>query len=162
MKLIITDLLELPVQVEGEYRVIQPREPIASCAGCFGCWIKTPGRCVLPDSYRDTGILMGKTKQLLIVSRCCYGCVSPFVKAVQDRAISYVHPDFILREGRMHHKRRYQNRIAISAWFYGEDVTEAEKETARNLIQANNENYGGRVAEVLFFDTPEQMGGMTL
>ncbi len=158
MKLIITDLLELPFQVEGEYRVIQPREPIASCVG----WIKTPGRCVLPDSYRDTGILMGKTKQLLIVSRCCYGCVSPFVKAVQDRAISYVHPDFILREGRMHHKRRYQNRIAISAWFYGEDVTEAEKETARNLIQANNENYGGRVAEVLFFDTPEQMGGMTL
>ncbi len=126
MKLIITDLLELPFQVEGEYRVIQPREPIASCVGCFGCWIKTPGRCVLPDSYRDTGILMGKTKQLLIVSRCCYGCVSPFVKAVQDRAISYVHPDFILREGRMHHKRRYQNRIAISAWFYGEDVTEAE------------------------------------
>ena len=62
----------------------------------------------------------------------------------------------------MHHKRRYQNRIAISAWFYGEDVTEAEKETARSLIQANNENYGGRVAEVLFFDTPEQMGGMML
>ena len=162
MKLIITDLLELPFQVEGEYQVIQPRGPIASCVGCFGCWIKTPGRSILPDSYRDTGILMGKTKQLLIVSRCCYGCVSPFVKAVQDRAISYVHPDFILRGDRMHHKRRYQNRIAISAWFYGEDVTEAEKETARSLIQANNENYGGRVAEVLFFDTPEQMGGMML
>ena len=115
MKLIITDLLELPFQVEGEYRVIQPREPIASCAGCFGCWIKTPGRCVLPDSYRDTGILMGKTKQLLIVSRCCYGCVSPFVKAVQDRAISYVHPDFILREGRMHHKRRDRKSTRLNS-----------------------------------------------
>ncbi len=111
---------------------------------------------------KTRGISSVPLPPLLAFTSCCYGCVSPFVKAVQDRAISYVHPDFILREGRMHHKRRYQNRIAISAWFYGEDVTEAEKETARNLIQANNENYGGRVAEVLFFDTPEQMGGMTL
>ena len=162
MKLIVTDLPELPVPVEGEHRVISPRGEIHPCTGCFGCWVRTPGRCVIRDGFQDTGIRMGGCHQLVLVSRCCYGSLSPFVKAVQDRAIPYLHPDFVLRGGELHHRRRYRNVITLSVWLYGEDITGEERQTARDILRANAENYGGRVGEVRFFDTPEQMGGMML
>ena len=28
-------------------------EKIASCLGCFGCWLKTPGECVINDAGSD-------------------------------------------------------------------------------------------------------------
>lgn len=99
MKLIITDIENFNVPVEGEYKVISPRKDIHPCIGCFGCWVKTPGKCVLHDGYEGTGIDMGKCTELIFISRCYYGSVSPFVKMVQDRAISYIHPDFVIRKG---------------------------------------------------------------
>ena len=122
-----------------------PAQPLVQrCLGCFGCWVKTPGRCVIHDGYENTGIQLGKCTELILISQCCYGSVSPFVKAVLDRAISYLHPDFVLRKGQMHHKRRYQNVITLSAYFYGEHITESEKKTARKLLQSNAVNYDGK------------------
>lgn len=162
MKLIITDLTPFPIHIEGKYRLISPGEPIHPCTGCFGCWIKTPGKCVICDSYESTGIAMGKCSELILISQCCYGSVSPFVKAVQDRAISYIHPDFVLRGGEMHHKRRYGNVISLSAYFYGEAVTEMEKETARKLIAANADNYDGRIKSIRFYKSAEELKNLIL
>lgn len=162
MKLILTDLKDFRIPVAGEYRLMQPEKKIRSCIGCFGCWVKTPGRCVIRDGYENTGIVMSQCSELIFVSRCCYGSVSPFVKAVQDRAIPYIHPDFTMRKGEMHHKRRYANRIALSAYFYGEAITEAEKRTAREILEANADNYDGVVKTVSFFRSAEELEGLTL
>jgi multimeric flavodoxin WrbA len=32
-----------------ETRVISDDGTIHPCIGCFGCWIKTPGACVIPE-----------------------------------------------------------------------------------------------------------------
>lgn len=162
MKLIITDLTDFAIPVEGEHRIIGPRGEIHPCAGCFGCWVKTPGQCVIRDGYGDTGAAMAQCDQAVLVSRCYCGSPSPFVKAVQDRAISYVHPDFEVRRGKLHHKRRYKNTITLSAWFYGPDITAAEQETARSIIEANAVNLDAVVGEVRFFASPAEMEGMTL
>lgn len=162
MKLIITDLENFQFPVEGEYKVVKPQGKIKHCIGCFGCWVKTPGRCVIHDGFENTGIEMSKCKELIFISKCCYGSVSPFVKKVQDRAISYIHPDFVIRKGEMHHKRRYDNVISLSAYFYGENITEVEKETARKMLEANADNYDGVVKDVLFYKTIEEMEGISL
>ncbi len=111
MKLIITDLETLPCRVDGEYKLIGPGRPFRHCVGCFGCWIKTPGVCVIHDGCELTGRDLSKCSELILVSRCVYGCTSPFVKNVLDRAISYIHPYFAVRGGEMHHRRRYENRL---------------------------------------------------
>ena len=127
MKLIITDTDIHPLPKDSDYEIIKPQGTVIHpCTGCFGCWVRTPGKCVIHDGYENTGIAMGKCTELILISRCCYGSVSPFVKAVQDRAISYIHPDFVIRKGEMYHKRRYPNVISLSAYFYGEHITEAE------------------------------------
>ncbi len=117
---------------------------------------------MIHDGYENTGIDMSKCTELILISRCCYGCTSPFVKTVQDRAISYIHPDFLLRKGEMHHKRRYQNVITLSAHFYGEDITDAEKETARNLIYDNADNYDARVGKICFYRSVKELEDIAL
>lgn len=162
MKLVITDLKDFSISIKGEHRIIKPQGTIHPCIGCFGCWVKTPGQCVMHDGYENTGMYMSKCTELILISQCCYGGVSPFVKTVQDRAISYIHPDFVIRKGEMHHKRRYQNVIALSAYFYGENITEQEKKTARNLIEANADNYDGRVKNIYFYKTAKELEDILL
>jgi tRNA(His) 5'-end guanylyltransferase len=64
--------------------------------------------------------------------------------------------EFILAKNKMHHKRRYDNVISISAYFYGGDITQSEKETAKSLVTANAVNFDGKVINVLFFNSAEE------
>ncbi len=162
MKLIITDIENFHVPAPGEYKVIKPQGEIRPCIGCFGCWVKTPGKCMLHDGYEGTGSDMGNCTELILISRCYYGSVSPFVKMVQDRAISYLHADFVIRKGKMHHKRRYKNTITLSAHLYGENITDIEKETARELLKANADNYDGLAKDVYFYQSAEELEGVIL
>jgi multimeric flavodoxin WrbA len=156
MKLIITDIKDMQSKQNAELRVITDNGNIRQCIGCFGCWIKTPGRCIIKDGYEATGEQISKCSELIFISRCTYGGYSPFVKNVLDRAISYVSPHFVIRNGEMHHKRRYDNRMSLSAYFYGENITDAEKETAQSLLMANALNLNAKLNKVLFFQTAQE------
>lgn len=157
MKLIITDIKDLALRVKGEHKIISPGEKIKHCIGCFGCWIKTPGECVIKDAFSRTGSDMGKCDELIMISECLYGGFSSFVKKVQDRAISYVRGDFDIVNGEMRHRRRYKNRIKITAYFYGDDITEEEKITAENIVRANAKNFYAVVEKIVFLKKPADL-----
>lgn len=129
--------------------VISDDGTILHCLGCFGCWTKEPGMCILEDKYKKNGALLGSARKVHIVSRCLYGGFSPFVKNVLDRSISYVHPDFRLREGKTHHRLRYYPPFSLRIWFYG-DSTAAEQGAAKKLAKANSINMGCRLKSVTF------------
>ena len=162
LRLIITDTDASFLKTNSEDMVITNNDKIHNCIGCFGCWIKTPGKCVITDGFEEMGKYLSKCSELILVSKCTYGSASPFVKNVLDRAISYIHPDFTIRNGEMHHKRRYSNKIKLSAYYYGEDIHPEEKETARRLIQANVINYDGEVGKLAFFQSLEELRGVIL
>ena len=143
----------------NDIKIIEKKDDIKHCIGCFGCWIKTPAECVINDSYKNIGELFSKSDEIIVISKCVYGGYSPYVKNVFDRAISYIHPDFKMRNNEMHHKRRYDNVIKLSAWFYGEDITEEEKDVASNLLKANALNYDGIVKQVNFINDILELEG---
>ena len=124
------------------------------CIGCFGCWLKTPGTCVLKDEFQHMGERISQVEELLVISKATFGSYSSVVKNVFDRSISYVLPFFDIRNGEMHHGERYFNDLKISAIFYG-DMTEAEKDTARKLVKANAVNLNATPGEVTFVDNEE-------
>ena len=126
---------------------------IRPCTGCFGCWIKTPGRCVLPDPYRDMGAYLANSGELVLVSRCCFCGPGPFVQNVLDRCISYVHPYFVIKNGEMHHRQRYHHSYGLTVAFYG-GATPEEQRTAQEWVQAMAVNLYGRVNEVRFVEQP--------
>lgn len=130
---------------------------IRLCIGCFGCWVRTPGVCVIPDQYQNMGQRLAAAEAVTIISRCCYGGFSPFVKNVLDRSIAYVHPDFEMRNGEMHHKKRYDHPIRLKVWFYGDGITAGEQQTARQLLLANTINLAGRGSEAVFVKEPRDI-----
>lgn len=145
MRLLIHDLSKeafngaFPAKIDG-MKIVSDDGSIHQCIGCFGCWIKTPGTCVIKDKYQDMGEMFSKSDEIIIISKCFYGGYSPSVKNILDRSVSHSHPYFETRNGEMHHKRRYDHEIMLKVWFYGDDITSNERQTAEKLVKANSIN----------------------
>jgi len=157
MHLILHDLAPeraerlLPQQCEGV--VLFPAAPsVKPCTGCFQCWVKTPGQCVIPDRGREFLRLLAKAGKLTVVSRCHYGGFSPDVKALIDRRIGYMLPYFHVHEGEMHHIPRYPQRLELTWRLYG-DITQGERETARRYCAANARNMHAASHTVCFHES---------
>ena len=50
--------------------------------------------------------------------------------------------------------------MALRVVFYGEDLTDQEKETAREWVDAMADNLYCEVKQVAFCDKPEEAGGL--
>ena len=124
------------------------------CIGCFGCWLKTPGKCIIKDGFEDMGQRLSQVSEFILISKATFGSYSSSVKNVLDRSISYVLPFFEIRNGEMHHGERYHNDLTISALFYG-PMTENEKRTAQNLVRANAVNLNATLEKVHFVESME-------
>ena len=132
--------------------IISDDHTIKNCIGCFTCWVKTPMECVLKDDYAHMAEKLRECSELTIVSSCIYGGPSAFVKAVLDRSIPYLHPDFIIRNGRMHHKQRFSQHISLKMLFYGETLSEGEKKTAEKWTRAMALNFDLKISEIVFYE----------
>lgn len=77
---------------------------IGPCRGCFGCWAKGDGRCVIGDDQNEI-LDLYRSADVIIWSfpLYCYGMPS-HLKAVLDRTIPLVKMDMTLEaDGTVHH-----------------------------------------------------------
>lgn len=160
MNMIIHDLTDERFQaafsrIPSDTAVISDNGAVQTCVGCFGCWIKTPGVCVLKDGYENMGALLSRTNRLIIISECCFGGYSPFVKTVLDRSISYLLPFFKTIDNETHHQQRYRKDLTLSVYFYGRSVSPHEIETANELVKANSRNFYISDYKTAFYEQPE-------
>ena len=162
-RLILHDLAEEPAErllsdYSADNTVFSAVPIVLSCIGCFGCWTKTPGRCLIKDRAYEFPELMASHKELVIVCRIVFGGVSPEVKAVLDRSIGYMLPFFRIIEGEMHHVQRYERGPDLKYIFYGEEILQQEKKIAEKLIKANALNFGSDISTVVFCSSPQEAG----
>lgn len=160
MNMIIHDLTDERFRaafsrIPSDTAVISDNGAVQTCVGCFGCWIKTPGVCVLKDGYENMGALLSRTDRLIIISECCFGGYSPFVKTVLDRSISYLLPFFKTIDNETHHQQRYRKDLTLSVYFYGGSVSPHEIETANELVKANSRNFYISDYKTAFYEQPE-------
>ena len=165
MRLIIHDLgkdkeeILSPILSE-DTQIIANNGKIKPCIGCFGCWTKMPGECVIKnDGYNHIGKMFGHASEIWVISECVYGSFSPFVKNVFDRSIGYLLPFFKIVNGEMHHRMRYDNKFTMKTYFYGDHISEDEKQTARGILAGNFINMGCSSDDILFFDSLEALKG---
>ena len=114
MNVIIHDLTDLQFQqifpqITGDTRIVSNKGSIRNCIGCFGCWIKTPGQCVMKDGYENMGSILSQADTVTIISKCYYGGYSPFVKNVLDRSIPFLLPFFKMIDNETHHIKNHSN-----------------------------------------------------
>ena len=155
MKLIISDL-KIPIHSNKDIFVIQNDGNMKPCMGCFNCWVGKEKQCIIKDGYEDIGDKMSQCDEIIVLSEGIYGEFSPFIKRVFDRSIGYVKPFFSIKKGKMHHKRRFQNIMSVSAFIYGENLTFDEKETMKEMLSANADNYESTINLISFYQTSER------
>ncbi|MCQ2563222.1 MAG: flavodoxin family protein [Mogibacterium sp.] len=154
MGLLIHDLSsEEWTRVSREYDgwdIVSDNGSIRPCVGYFSCWNRDPGRCAIKDGYDNMGSLIHHADEVVVISRYTYGGFSGFVKNVFDRCLGYVLPQFEVAGGETHHQKRYDEDKPFTFIFYGHDLNEDEKNSARRYVTAVCANIRGHVKDVIF------------
>ncbi len=81
---------------------------IAPCAGCFGCWTKTPGECVIDDGAREVVRSYVRSDIVVYATPVTFGGYSSVLKGMLDRLIPVLDPRFAVVGGEVHHRLRYR------------------------------------------------------
>lgn len=123
---------------------------IANCLGCFGCWIKTPGICVIDDAGRDVAKAFIQSNLVIFITPVTFGGYSYELKKAIDRLIPIISPFFTKIRGEVHHKKRYKKYPSLISVGI---MTEMSKEIAdtfknivtRNAINMNNTAYASGI-----------------
>lgn len=143
---------EIFSEVDNNHILYSAKPLVKDCIGCFGCWVKTPGMCIIKDRCSDVPFYLSKSDELIIISPIIYGGYSRNIKAILDRSIGYVLPYFQIVNGEMHHQLRYKEPFKLSVYFYGEYDND-EIDIATRLVKANAVNLGASNYCVYFHDT---------
>ena len=102
---------ELNIQLTEEGWTVEQIElrnqRIAGCLGCFGCWVKTPGICVIDDYGRESTKKALQSDLLIWITPITFGGYSSELKKALDRLIPILLPYFETYKGQIHHKMRY-------------------------------------------------------
>ena len=159
MRTIIHDLEEKnfkKIKFNQEDKIISSLNCSKNCIGCFSCWIKHPKKCALKDEYSNIVEYIKDSDELMLISECRYGCYSSDVKRVLERCIGYVLPHFTIRNDEIHHKSRYNKKLKLSTYFYG-DISVEDKKCVDNLVKANSVNLNVDEYEVNYVDNLKEL-----
>lgn len=122
---------------------------IAPCQGCFGCWIQTPGECIIKDYEAEIIKMMVQSDLIIHYTPITFGGYSSELKKVIDRSIPVLLPFFTKVKGELHHKHRYENLpsvIVVGILFHPDE----EKENVfKTLVYRNSINMASPIHEVL-------------
>lgn len=77
------------------------------CNGCWGCWVKKPGECVINDDIPLVQRAFIQSDLVIFAAPMKMGFPSSLMKKVNDRLIPLVHPYIELVDKEAHHVRRY-------------------------------------------------------
>ena len=160
MKLVIHDL------TDAEFRSLVPERPTEwhtvsrtpsshSCIGCLDCWFHPEGECPIRDNLCEIAELASEADEIIVLSRCVYGSVSPFVKAVFDRLITSLRPQMELKGNETHFRARVECPPVLTVHLYG-DVSEEEKKTAKDFLNTLRKFLNIPEYAVFFYPTLEE------
>ncbi len=110
---------------------------IAPCVGCFGCWIKTPGVCVIDDEGRLVTRHMIQSDVTVFLTPVVFGGYSSELKSALDRSIGLISPLFERIHGETHHKKRYGKYPRLLGIGVQQDVNEEESAIFEALVRRN-------------------------
>jgi multimeric flavodoxin WrbA len=140
MKLILSDRsLALPSLDSTTQFIDLSQKKIKNCVGCFGCWTKTPGKCVIRDDATTIYPLIASSNRVIYISKIKYGSYDTIMKTILERSIPVQQAFIRLHHGESHHIQR--NVVPKQAVIIGYGASSPEEETLfRQLISRNAYN----------------------
>ena len=135
-------------------------EKIAPCLGCFDCWLKTPGQCIIKDDASSLPRDVIQSDLLVYLTPVTFGMYSSELKKALDRfACPILLPFFEKVNGEIHHKGRYQKYPKIIAIGTLENQDCESEKTFKTLVARNAINLHTKAASSIVYSTdkPEEI-----
>ena len=121
---------------------------VSPCTGCASCGLKTPGRGVIKDDMQDIFRKILASDVLVLATPVRFGSSCAQLKRIIDRFQPLMVPMYVVRDGEMHFRGRYDLPallgVGLVADAVGAERAAEEAEAFRFLV--------GRLA--LNIDTP--------
>lgn len=156
-----TELLQSTLSNFGQVFVYRLRElHVADCTSCFGCWIKTPGKCVINDDAQQIICKMPLSDLIVYVTPIVFGGYSYELKKVLDRQICGILPFFKDIKGELHHPQRYDKVSKLAAIGVLPEPEHRSEEIFKTLLYRNSLNkQASQYAAAIVYekDTPKQV-----
>lgn len=125
---------------------------IKPCRGCFSCWVKTPGHCVITDDDQEAILRATAASDLVIwLTPITFGGYSPELKKALDRIIPVLLPFFMKIRGETHHPLRYPRRRHLLAVGTQKQEDADSENVFRRLALRNALNMGDAEATTMVF-----------
>lgn len=106
------------------------------CTGCWSCWWKTPGDCVIPDGISEMYKAVMGCDLVVFVSALDMGAVTSEMKTFIERMVPLIHPYTVLLDGEVHHRKRYDSYPLMGA-ILGEESDTDEEDRKINIDYFN-------------------------
>lgn len=86
------------------------RDDLAFCVGCFGCWVRKPGECVILDRMSQINRATMNSDVVIYLCHVVFGQFSANMKNAIDRWLPNMLPFFMIRpDGSTMHPPRYDD-----------------------------------------------------
>ncbi|MBN2040454.1 MAG: flavodoxin family protein [Spirochaetes bacterium] len=137
-------------------------DDLAFCTGCFGCWVKKPGECVMNDMMSDINLNFINSDTVIYLSPVIFGQFSANIKNALDRWLPNMLPFFIKRpDGSTMHPSRYKKYPYVLIIGYGNSISDEDSVLFRDVTKKHKKN-----AEVMLYrdsntDITEELNKIT-
>ncbi len=137
--------------------ILLREKEIADCKGCFHCWVKTPGTCIIDDFSRVVTNLFANSDLVTFITPLVYGGYSSELKKALDRIIPFISPYFTTFNGETHHKKRYKKSPALIGIGVTDQDNKEQENTFRKLVLRNSINMHSPFQGSLVFKADQEM-----
>jgi multimeric flavodoxin WrbA len=141
----IASILEKHLTIRGyeSEHVVLHDKTLGHCRGCFQCWLKTPGVCIIDDDNLELSRKFIQSDLTIFLTPVSFGAYSPEMKRMLDHLIANISPFFTTVDGETHHRKRYDRYpdIMITGWLDRPD--QIDEALFNHLAWRNTINFNG-------------------
>ncbi len=124
---------------------------ITNCIGCYSCWVKTPGKCIIRDDAIKIYTEIAKSTQLTYITKVKYGCYDTIMKTMLERTLPIQQAFIKLIDGETHHFQRDVKPKQVNIIAYQkQNISEIEKSIFVSLVERNSYNLNFENYNVIF------------
>lgn len=107
---------------------------IKACIGCWSCWLKTPGECVMKDKMTESYASYINSTTVIILMDTAQGFINYQAKAFFDRTIPHYHPYIEIIDGECHHVARYKSYPDMVFYYDNKCLTNQEEQAIEDYL----------------------------
>ena len=125
----IKDLFDEPLRI-----IKFGDQSIKSCIGCWNCWLKTPGRCVMVDQMTEIYPDYINSDTIILLMDTAQGFINHRAKAFFDRTIPHYNPYIEIVDGECHHVARYKRYPDMVFYYDKTGLTNKEEQVIQDYL----------------------------